>query len=78
MEQYWRTAFGDPGYPERRACCANMAHKVAEVEYLILEKGGKVSVVADSARAPPSEPDLFSDVIRSQTRAATGAVAALT
>jgi uncharacterized membrane protein YcaP (DUF421 family) len=53
-------------------------HKVGEVEYLILEEGGKVSVVADGARAPPSEPDLFSDVTRSQTRGAAGAITALT
>ena len=53
-------------------------HNVAEVEYLILEEGGKVSIVADGARAPPSEPDLFSDVTRSQTRAAANAITALT
>src|ERR1700733_12245963 len=30
-------------------------HRVSEVEYLLFEEGGKVSVVADSARALPSE-----------------------
>ena len=53
-------------------------HNVGEVEYLILEEGGKVSIVADGARAPPSEPDLFSDVTRSQTRGAANTITALT
>jgi uncharacterized membrane protein YcaP (DUF421 family) len=53
-------------------------HKVGEVEYLILEEGGRVSVVADVARAVPSETDLFSDVTRDQTRGAAGAITALT
>ena len=53
-------------------------HKVGEVEYLIFEDGGKVSVVADVARAPPSETDLFSDLTRGQTRGAANTVTALT
>ncbi len=53
-------------------------HNVGEVEYLILEEGGKVSIVADGARAPPSEPDLFSDVTRSQTRGPASTITALT
>ena len=53
-------------------------HEVGEVEYLILEEGGKISVVADAARAPPSETDLFSDVTRGQTRSAANTITALT
>jgi uncharacterized membrane protein YcaP (DUF421 family) len=53
-------------------------HKVDEVEYLILEEGGKVSVVTDVARAPPSETDLFSDVTGSRTGRAANAITALT
>ena len=53
-------------------------HRVSEVEYLIFEEGGKVSVVADSARASPSEADLFSRVTRGQTRGAANTVTALT
>lgn len=53
-------------------------HKLGEVEYLILEEGGKVSVVAGGARAPSAEPDLFSHLTRSETRGAAGAVSALT
>jgi uncharacterized membrane protein YcaP (DUF421 family) len=53
-------------------------HKVGEVEYLILEEGGKVSVVANAARALPSEADLFSDVTRARTREPAGAITALT
>ena len=53
-------------------------HRVGAVEYLILEEGGKVSVVADGARALPSEADLFSDLTRSQTRRTADAVIALT
>ena len=34
-------------------------HRVSEGEYLLFEDGGKVSVVADSARALPSRLDLF-------------------
>ena len=45
-------------------------HRVREVEYLILEEGGEVSIVADRARALPSETDLFSDVTRGQARGA--------
>jgi uncharacterized membrane protein YcaP (DUF421 family) len=37
-------------------------HKVGEVEYLIFEEGGKLSIVADKGEAPASEPDLFSDL----------------
>jgi uncharacterized membrane protein YcaP (DUF421 family) len=53
-------------------------HRVSGVEYLILEEGGKVSVVADRARALPSEADLFLDVTQRQTREAARAVTALT
>ena len=53
-------------------------HKVGEVEYLIFEDGGKVSVVADGAKAPPSETDLFSNLTRGQTRGAANTVTALT
>jgi uncharacterized membrane protein YcaP (DUF421 family) len=53
-------------------------HEVGEVEYLILEEGGKVSIVAGGARASPSETDLFSDVARGQTRRPANAGAALT
>jgi uncharacterized membrane protein YcaP (DUF421 family) len=53
-------------------------HKVGEVEYLILEEGGKVSVLADVARSLHSEADLFSDVTRGPTRGASGAVTAQT
>jgi len=42
--------------------------EVGEVEYLILEEGGKVSIVAGGARVPPSGTDLFSGVTRAQTR----------
>jgi uncharacterized membrane protein YcaP (DUF421 family) len=49
-------------------------HKVGEVEYLILEEGGKVSVVTDSAKASPSETDLFSDLTSDQTRAAPNTI----
>ena len=52
--------------------------EVGEVEYLILEEGGKVSVVADVTRAPPSETDLFSDVTGSQTRSAANTITAFT
>jgi uncharacterized membrane protein YcaP (DUF421 family) len=52
-------------------------HEVGDVEYLILEEGGKVSVVAHSARAARSEADLFSDVTGSHTRGAADAGAAL-
>ena len=37
-------------------------HTVGEVEYLIFEDGGKVSVVANTGESLASEPDLFSDV----------------
>jgi uncharacterized membrane protein YcaP (DUF421 family) len=37
-------------------------HKVGEVEYLIFEEGGKLSIVADKGESLASEPDLFSDV----------------
>jgi uncharacterized membrane protein YcaP (DUF421 family) len=53
-------------------------HKVGEVESLILEEGGKVSVVADGARALRSETDLFSDVTRGRTGGAASAITALT
>jgi uncharacterized membrane protein YcaP (DUF421 family) len=53
-------------------------HKVGEVEYLILEEGGKVSVVADRARPLPSETDLFSDLTPGQTRGAPNAITGLT
>ena len=43
-------------------------HEIGEVEYLILEEGGKISVVAGGAGAPPSQTDLFWDVTRGQTR----------
>ncbi len=43
-------------------------HEVSEVEYLILEEGGKVSIVADGAKSGRSETDLFSDVTRGPTR----------
>ena len=52
-------------------------HEVGEVEYLILEEGGKVSVVADSARAARTGADLFADVTGSQTRGAADAGAVL-
>jgi uncharacterized membrane protein YcaP (DUF421 family) len=52
--------------------------EVGEVEYLILEEGGKVSVVADVARAPPPETDLFSDVTGNRTRRAANTITALT
>jgi uncharacterized membrane protein YcaP (DUF421 family) len=53
------------------------AHRVGEVEYLILEEGGKVSVVADRARALPSETDLFSDLSPGQTRDAPNTMTGL-
>jgi len=53
-------------------------HKVGEVEYLIFEEGGKVSVVADAARALSSETDLFSHVTRRRTRGAANTITALT
>jgi uncharacterized membrane protein YcaP (DUF421 family) len=53
-------------------------HSVGEVEYLIFEDGGKVSVVADPARAQPSQTDLFSHAARGQTRGAENTVTALT
>ena len=53
-------------------------HKVGEVEYLIFEEGGKLSVVADAARALSSETDLFSHVTRRQTRGAANTITALT
>jgi uncharacterized membrane protein YcaP (DUF421 family) len=53
-------------------------HKVGEVEYLIFEEGGKVSVVADAARALSSEADLFSHVTQRQTRGAANTITALT
>ena len=52
-------------------------HEVGDVEYLILEEGGKVSVVAGGARVPPSEADLFSDVTGGRIRRAADAGAAL-
>jgi uncharacterized membrane protein YcaP (DUF421 family) len=52
--------------------------RVGEVEYLIFEEGGKISVVADAARGPPSEADLFSGVTRGRTGGAANAVPALT
>jgi uncharacterized membrane protein YcaP (DUF421 family) len=52
--------------------------EVGEVEYLILEEGGKVSVVADVARAPSSEADLFSYVTRGRTGRAADTITALT
>jgi uncharacterized membrane protein YcaP (DUF421 family) len=53
-------------------------HKVGEVESLIFEDGGKVSVVADVTRASPSETDLFSDLTRGQTRGGANTITALT
>ena len=53
-------------------------HRVSEVEYLLFEEGGKVSVVADSARALPSETDLFLRVMRGQTRGAACTITAPT
>jgi uncharacterized membrane protein YcaP (DUF421 family) len=53
-------------------------HRVGEVEYLILEEGGKVSIVADDARALPSETDLFSEVTPRQTRGAPNTITGFT
>ena len=52
--------------------------KLAKSNIWIFEDGGKVSVVADVARAPPSETDLFSDLTRGQTRGAANTITALT
>ena len=43
-------------------------HTVGEVEYLIFEEGGKVSVVANRGESLASEPDLFSDVTNNTRR----------
>jgi uncharacterized membrane protein YcaP (DUF421 family) len=53
-------------------------HKLGEVEYLIFEEGGKVSVVTGVATALPSEIDLFSDLTLRQTRGAASTITALT
>ena len=53
-------------------------HRVSEVEYLLFEDGGKVSVVANSARALPSETGFVSRVMRGQTRGAACTITAPT
>jgi uncharacterized membrane protein YcaP (DUF421 family) len=53
-------------------------HKVSEVEYLILEEGGKVSIIANKIGSVASEPDLFSDINRSQTRVSADTITTLT
>ena len=53
-------------------------HRLGEVQYMILEEGGKVSVVADGARAMSSETDLFSEVTPGQTRGVPNTITGLT
>jgi uncharacterized membrane protein YcaP (DUF421 family) len=53
-------------------------HRVGEVEYLILEEGGKVSIVADVARSTHSEANLFTTVTRGPIRGAASAVTTMT
>ena len=53
-------------------------HKVSEVEYMILEEGGKISIVADKSGDMASEPDLFSDVTRDRIRDSADAITTFT